>query len=258
VRQIDDAELVVAWLVVMVATRPSRMVRMKRRRRALAGRRGADIMPAMVLELVGTERLTLEIDGRLPGGLGRELPAGLVPESDHEGVVVNVLLFWMEGLGVRGLSRPRFDYAEALFRVGVVDMAGPAWFALACDLDHPVVAALGAALVRYPVRRSRFEAREDEERVEVSVDAAGVRLEAVASISGTAPIVSPQRVLVASGGHLFRIPWREDPPPSSNAARVEVRADDLARNTFGGSISWRAEGRLLRGRVHRCGLASRA
>ncbi|HVY45622.1 MAG TPA: hypothetical protein VHB21_07065, partial [Minicystis sp.] len=112
-------------------------------------------MPVTVFS--GTELTTLSLGGTLGAREARALVGddlALEGERDAERVPVDLFAFRMRGLRARGLFAPRFDYDELLWRVGVMLDGAPAWFAVACDIDRPVMRALGAALVRYPVRAS--------------------------------------------------------------------------------------------------------
>jgi hypothetical protein len=87
--------------------------------------------------LRGTETDTLELDGALPPGAREIVPAPLVVADGP--VRVSLLLFRMEGLHVRGVPWPAFDYREALWRTRVDLDGAPGWFAVACDLDSPTI-----------------------------------------------------------------------------------------------------------------------
>ncbi len=206
------------------------------------------------MELSGTEAYTLEITGsivdapRVPGGLELIRCDGAVEAS--------VLFFAMRGLGMTEPVSigPRFDYGEALFRIGVVFDGRPAWLAVACDLDRSVVRSLGGVLVRYPVRAARIEvsaarasSRSGAGEIDVGIGARG---------ESPAP-VPPRPLLVPDEGRLYRIPWREDPAPVRHIVDVDVRLDSLSRATFGAAATYDAKGLAHEGRVHRCGIATR-
>ncbi|HEY8042608.1 MAG TPA: DUF2071 domain-containing protein [Polyangiaceae bacterium] len=213
----------------------------------------------MPIELVGTEALSLELTGATSLARARVLLKDLAPEvSDDGNAVVGLLLFRMQGMHVRGTPGPKVDYGEALWRIGVVHEGAPAWFALRCDLDHPLVMSLGRRAIRYPVRAARFAFEDGGSACSFAVRAEGVRLALRASITGRASSpVPPRRVLSRVTGVLYEIPWREDPPPEVHDARIEWTSVELARATLGAPVSWLPGAVLLRGRVHRCGLARR-
>lgn len=210
------------------------------------------------LELRGTEALTLEVELTCAVEAARRLlPAALAPVVDAEGRArASLLLFAMEGMRVVGLPGPRLAYREALWRLRVRRDGEEAWFAAACDLDQPLVRAVGASLIRYPVRRARCDFGAGA-TPRFSVVAAGEALELVAR-PGTTRLeaVPPLPVFTAAGGALFRIPWRETPGPERVEAEVAVRADSLAVATLG-SVRWATGAALMRGRTHHCGAAER-
>lgn len=220
------------------------------------------------IELRGTEAFTVELEGTVPLAQARAcLGAAALPletrEADPTRAVVSVLLFQMRGMRARGLPGPVLDYAEALWRVGVLWRGAPAWFAVACDLDSAAVRALGAVLVRYPTRAARLAVDAEGARVE-RVDAAArrfaVRATAVPARE-TPPPVPPRPLLVPArrgSGALYRIPWREEPAPERRVARCEVSEPALARATLGEGLAWAPEGLVHSGRTHICGVASRA
>lgn len=210
------------------------------------------------MQLIGTEAHTLELEGSIPlAAAARLLPAPLRPEAiDADRARVALLLFAMQGLRPRGL--PAFlgsSYREALWRVGAMLDDQPVWLASACDIDRAHVRRLGAWLVRYPVVAARISEG-------WSVETAHGRFEAEAAPLDEAQPepVPPRRALVREGDRVWEIPWREDPGPWRRAARFEVREDARARAAFGLApgepLEWTG-GLLLRGRVHRCGVAAR-
>jgi hypothetical protein len=211
------------------------------------------------VELAGTEAWTLELTGRVPRGAVEHAAAGLPLRETAEGVEVGLLLFGMRGLGVVRLPGPRFDYGEALWRLGVDLDDVPGWLGHTCDLDRALVGVLGRVLVRYPVRRARIEHADDGERWSVVVEAAQgrrLRVDAVPSEDGP-PATRPRPLVVGRDGHWSRIPWREDPAGWRRTAAIEVREDGLSAATLGGAVRWSARALVHRGRVHRCGLARR-
>ena len=120
------------------------------------------------MRLRGTEALTLEVGASLPSSRAREMvPARFaVPSAEGGDARGSLLFFRMTGLAMDGLPFPSFDYGEALWRISVRLSSADdalAWFAVACDIDNPIVRALGARLVRYPTRA----AKDHRERSEV-------------------------------------------------------------------------------------------
>lgn len=210
----------------------------------------------MRFELRGTEALTIELKGTLDVAEARELAgaARLDFELDPEGrVVVGLLLFDMRGLGARGLPGPRFDYREALWRLGVVRDGAPSWLGVCCDIDHPIVRRTGALLVRYPVREASFVFEDWTARVEAREGSLQVTARPAAD---EAPVVAPRPTFVRAGEQLYRIPWREEPAPFRRHASASV-SGALGATTMGGSLRWEPAAMVHRGRVHRCGLAAR-
>jgi hypothetical protein len=210
------------------------------------------------MELAGTEAHTVEIGGELEleaaaRHLGGQLEIRRGPEGGAE---VSVLFFAMRRLGMVSPVRagPRFDYDEALWRIGVVHEGAPAWFAVACDLDSAAVRGMGALLVRYPVRAAYLD---------ISGVAAYARAEARAIAVRVGPEkaapepVPPRPLFVGSGRALFRVPWREDPAPFRREVELQVADAGLTGTTFGGEVTWSRTGLVHRGRTHRCGVAVR-
>lgn len=210
-----------------------------------------------MLELVGTEQLTLELGGSIAADQAQALAGeGLAPRLVAGRGSVGLLLFRMRGLRPRGLPLPGVDYGEALWRLAVSHDGEPAWLALRCDLDQAAVRTLGAWLVRYPVRRATIEA-DAADPARFVVSAAGGRLQATARPGAEEPAAeAPLPVLARSGGGLHRIPWREDPAPWRRAALCTIE-DELSPQTLGAPVRWEGLALLHRGRVHRCGLARR-
>ncbi len=209
------------------------------------------------MELRGTETLTVEVAGSLPEDAARDLTKdGLVPELREGRAVCSLLLFRMHGL--RGpLPVPRFDYWEALWRVGIVWDGRSAWFGCACDVDHPLVAWAGERLVRYPVRRAKFTHAEAETSWAVTVTVSGISLHVGATAGEPVAAVPPRRLIVRSGGSLYEIPWDERPASYRRHAEIDVTDATLAQATFGRGASFDRVGVVHRGREHRCGLAVR-
>jgi hypothetical protein len=214
---------------------------------------GACDAGAVVLTLTGRESLTLEVE------LGCGLAAAPHPELELEAPgQVSLLLFAMEQMHAEALPWPKLRYREALWRVRVRHRGAPAFFASACDLDHPLVKALGRTAIRYPVRDASF-AFEDGAAPRFSVRSPAGALELVARPSpDVAPVIEPLPVLTLGGKALYRIPWRETPTPERVWASLEVRDGALAEATLGAPVTWPSRAVLMRGRQHHCGLATPA
>ncbi len=201
----------------------------------------------------GTEALTLEIDASVDA-------RSIVPTRFEVDGRANVLLFKMTGL-----SAFRFDYFEALWRVSIVHEGVRAWLAVKCDIDHPIVRALGARFVRYPTREARIVGSEGK----WSVDAAGTKLELRVRDEDSAKMPELRRTFVArpakaaradsdaSGDRVWEIPWNEEPPAKARRVKVSVQDDALVRATFGEGAKLDETGVVHRGRVHICGFAKR-
>lgn len=204
------------------------------------------------MTLTGREALTLEV----------ELGCGAVslPHADltlDGPPSASLLLFSMEQMHAQALPWPKLRYCEALWRVRVRHRGAPAFFASACDLDHPLVRGLGRTAIRYPVRPATF-AFEDgtSPRFAVRSGLGSLALEVTPSLD-PAPIVEPLPVLTLSGGNLYRIPWRETPTQHRVHAALKIREASLAEVTLGRGLAWPARAVLMRGRMHHCGLARR-
>lgn len=209
------------------------------------------------IELAGIEAHTLELTGRIPAEVAaRRLPAALTPREDRDGVELGVLAFAMRGLGLVRPVRigPRFDYGELLWRIGVTWRGEAAWFATTCDLDRAAIRAMGAWLVRYPVRAARITLDARALSVHVGTAALAVR---VGEAMRTCDPVAPRPVLVGGSGRLSRIPWREEPAPERGWVSVEIDDGGLGRATLGAEITWDRAALAHAGRRHRCGIAVR-
>jgi hypothetical protein len=189
-------------------------------------------------ELSGTEAHTIECEGVVARDAARELvPAELELATREDGVEVGLLCFAMQGLGATQPLRigPRFDYGEALWRVGVLWQGAPAWFAVACDLDRVLVRGLGGWLVRYPVRSATIVV--DAARAVVATQDRALEVKAEPKERRPDP-VPPRPLLVSHRDVLFRIPWREDPAPHRRSAAIHVEDDGLACATMGARVRW--------------------
>ena len=193
--------------------------------------------------LSGTEALTFEVGASISLSAAR----ALVPSRFEVEARASLLLFKMSGLGV---SLARFDYAEALWRISIRHEGVPAWFGVKCDLDHPVVRALGALVVRYPTRAAKIVGSEGRWLVEASEGKLDVRV----SDEEAADVPPLRRVFV---GDAYEIPWDEEPPARARSARLTVTDDSLVRATLGEDAKLDDHGVVHRGRVHMCGRARR-
>ena len=197
------------------------------------------------MELRGTEALTLEVGASLAPDAAR----ALVPQRfELEDGRANVLFFRMTELSIA-----RFDYFEALWRVSVRHDGALAWVAVKCDIDHPIVRALGARFVRYPTRAARIVGSEGK----WSVDAGGTKVELRVRDEDSAKVPELRRTFVASGDRVFEIPWNEEPPAKARSVKIGVEDDALVRATFGEGAKLDEMGVVHRGRVHICGFAKR-
>jgi hypothetical protein len=212
------------------------------------------------VELVGTEALSLEVQGTVPMSIARPLLGALTPELVGDRLLVSLLIFRMTGMRARGIPFPRFDYGEALWRIGIIHDGIPAWFALRCDLDDPIVSRLGRTAIRYPVRAARFQFVDAENECTFSIHAEEGQLSLLVlpRVARSVPSATPRRVLARGGRHFYEIPWWEDAAPQSDPAKLTWRDHSLVRATLGCDVAWSDEGVLLRGRTHHCGLARRA
>lgn len=214
-----------------------------------------------MLELRGTEAATIELSGTIPPTAATPLMlgSGLAPEQDAEGVRVSLLLFRMQGLRLRGLPWPAFDYGEALWRIGVRHREQPSWLAVACDLDSAWIRWSGALLCRYPVRRARFRfaAAEQAYHVEINGKAGGLVVHATSSRREVPP-EPPRPVLVYIASRLYRIPWQEEAAPYRRVADIDTCDGAAIAATFRRPVRWHPRGLVHQGRVHRCGIASPA
>lgn len=209
--------------------------------------------------LTGREALTLEVELVCEATAARSvLPTRLELDVHADGwASVSLLLFSMEQMRVKGLPTPGLAYHEVLWRLRARLDGSPVFFAVACDLDHPLVRGLGATLIRYPVRRARFEFSESSFRESA---AEGTLHLVTQPLEGSAtPIVrEPLPVLSRQGDALYRIPWEETPTSQRTEVRLEVRDDSLASRTMPGALRWPERATAMRGRRHHCGFASQA
>jgi len=196
--------------------------------------------------LRGTERTTLEIEGRIEGAID-----GIDAPFETDGTV-SLLLFSMRRLAFRALPWVGMSYHEGLWRIGIRVDGSPAWLAVRCDLDSAIVRALGRRIVRYPAKAASFEVARDGWTLHATEGALSVRFEASDDTPAPEP---PRRTFVMSEGRAFVIPWEEIAAPSRASARVEVLLDTLSVPTLGSRVSWSSQGLAHRGRIHMCGVA---
>jgi hypothetical protein len=212
----------------------------------------------MRFELRGTEAVTIELRATIAADEARRLVGASPFELEivsGDRVTVDLLLFEMRGIALRGVPGPGFDYGEALWRIGVVHRGAPSWFAICCDLDHALVRWMSAFLVRYPIRRGAFTFEAEAEAWTARVGARPGSLHVEAQLEADAPAAEPPRpIFVKSAGRFFRIPWAEEPAPMRRCAEVSV-SGYLGATTFGPTLRWESRALAHRGRVHRCGLA---
>lgn len=209
------------------------------------------------IELAGTEVRTIECDASVAIDVARRhVPDGLSLRTQDDTAELSLLCFAMVGLRASEpvAIGPRFDYGEALWRIGVTWRDAPAWFAPVCDLDSRFIRALGALLVRYPVREAAIDIGERSAYVRAGHDALAI---AVATLGEDSDPVPPRPLLVGSGQRLFRIPWRETPAPWRHAAALTIDDRGLGQTTLGGPVRWSPTGVVHRGRIHHCGFAQR-
>ena len=212
----------------------------------------------MLFELRGTEALTVEVGANLPVASARELwPWNFTLEQRDGRAVASLLFFRMRGLRLRGLPAPRFDYWEALWRLGIIWDGVPAWFGCACDLDHPLARWVGRRLVRYPVREATFSHAEREESCAVTVTVSGLSLALGATFGDVVAPVPARRLIVRDRDAFYEIPWEEEPASFHRHAEISILDAALAQQTLGRGASFDRVGAVHRGRLHRCGLARR-
>ncbi len=211
--------------------------------------------------LSGTESHSIEIAGRLDPDRARALlPADLLAREDEGGAEIELLAFRMRGLAPNGLSWMGMDYTEILFRLGVEWRGAPAWFVVRGVVDRKVVAASAAALMRYPMMRSRpidIEPGPSKWRLCARDRGEDTLCATLTLEADTSPAPRPVRpVLVRSRGELFRVPWDETPSPHRRQASSLVEAGALEKEALGAHARW-TTAVLHEGRQHRCGVAGR-
>ncbi len=211
------------------------------------------------MKLRGTEALTLEVGASLPPVVRERVPARFDLPLEGGAPRGSLLFFRMTGLVWTAFPIP-FDYSEALWRVSVAFDGEPAWLALACDLDHPIVRALGARIVKYPTRVAKLIPSESRWMVALG----GAKPEGVAgslelrvSDVDAADVPKLRRTFVTSGKHVYEIPWDEEPPLKARSVSVKVTEGALVGATFGEGAKLDDVGVVHRGRIHLCGRAHR-
>jgi hypothetical protein len=208
--------------------------------------------------LTGTESCSVEIAGRLAPERARHLVGpGLPLRENARGAEIEMLAFRMAGLAPKGVPWIGMAYGEVLFRLGVEWRGAPAWLAVRCALDRAPVAALAAALIRYPITRVRRISVEPGPGAWClsTEDHRGTVLRAMLELAaGSPPPAEVRPVLVRDGTRLLRVPWDETPAPRRLCARVAVEPGALEREAFGAHACWESAV-VHEGRVHRCGVA---
>ncbi len=206
------------------------------------------------MKLQGPEALSFEVGATLSSAAARALvPERFEIEASDDTARASLLFFEMSGLVLRAVPFPAFDYREALWRVSIRHEGALAWFAVKCDIDQPIVRALGARIVRYPTRAARIVGSEGR----WSVDAGGTKLDVRVKDEDKGEVPALRRTFVASGRNVFEIPWDEVPPARARRVGISANDDALLRATFGESAKLDGEGVVHRGRVHICGSARR-
>lgn len=214
---------------------------------------------------MGTESVSVELSARLDlaatDAIARRVPAPLVLERDGAGRgSASLLVLEMSGLGLGGLP-PRFDYLEVLYRLGVEVDGAPAWLALRCDIDRPLVRSFARAVIRYPVCPATITIDERGDRTltlraHTARDHLSVTL-AVVEGHDAPEARPPRRTFVVDGPTLFEIPWDERPAPLRHHADLVAVDGPSIDAVFGGSVTLDPRAVVHHGRVHRCGAARR-
>jgi uncharacterized protein YqjF (DUF2071 family) len=207
------------------------------------------------VRLAGVEARTFELEGTIDAQVAQEIAGPeLEVEIANGGARLGLLLFRMRGLRPIGLPWPGLDYQEALWRIAVRKEGARGWFAPACDLDAALIRVSGALLVKYPVRKASIAIGEEEARVAVDDGALSFRARETGEAAAIEP---PRRMFVRNAGRLYEIPWREDPPPEARRIDISMVSDSLSPTVIRGGVAWDAAGIAHRGRIHRCGIATR-
>ena len=210
------------------------------------------------LVLTGVEAWTVELSGVLPRRTAERAARGFELIEDNDGIEVGLLAFGMTGLALDAMPFPRFDYCEALWRIGVMLDGRRGWLAHTCDLDRRLIRSFGRRFIRYPVRSADIEADHggDDWRVRISVP--DVFSACLRPTEITPDPILPRPVVVRDGGQTFTVPWAEEPAPYRVTAEVVEVHDEVSTITFGDGVTWASSALLHRGRTHRCGFARRA
>jgi hypothetical protein len=191
----------------------------------------------------GRERVTIELDGLFDPTL--ELPSGLELDLVDGRARVSLFAFHVEDLRVTGIPLVRASYGEVLWRVAVRRGEQRAWWVAACDLAAMGPAWAARRWVRYPVRKTRVEVTDHA----VSLEGFGFEL----GEDGDPALVEQRDLLTSS---LFQVPWGDD-ASGAHVAEVRTMTDTLGPRTVGSDVTWEASAKVRRGRVHRCGVATR-
>jgi hypothetical protein len=191
----------------------------------------------------GRERVTIELDGTFAPGIA--LPDGLDFDLVDGRARVSLFAFHVEDLRIVGMPLVRASYGEVLWRIAVRRGTQRAWWVAACDLGALGPAWAARRWVRYPVRKARVEVGDRAVTVDDFTFALGPDGD---------PALVEQRVLLTSA--LFQVPWGDD-ATGAHVAEVHAMTDPLARRTVGADVTWEMRAKVRRGRVHRCGVATR-
>jgi hypothetical protein len=197
-----------------------------------------------VYRFEGRERITIELDGFFEPTFA--LPDRLELDLVDRRARVSLFAFHVDDLRVLGLPLVRASYGELLWRIAARQGDTRVWWVLSCDLDALGPAWAARRWVRYPVRKMR-----------VDITDRGVSADGLVFDVGPDrdPALVEQRQLV-TGEILHHVPWGDD---TSGAHLAEVRGmvDTISRTTVGSDVEWAGTARVRRGRLHRCGVATR-
>jgi hypothetical protein len=191
----------------------------------------------------GRERVTIELDGLFEPALA--LPDGLALDLVGGRARVSLFAFHVDDLRIVGMPLVRSSYSELLWRIAVRRGDERAWWVAACDLGAMGPAWAARRWVRYPVRKTRIAVGDSG----IALDGFGFELGPDAD-----PVLVEQRALLTSS--LFQVPWGDD-ATGAHLAEVRAMTDTLGARTVGSDVTWEPRAKVRRGRVHRCGVATR-
>jgi hypothetical protein len=217
------------------------------------------------VRLSGVEHVSVEVGVSLGAAatlaMEARVPSPLVLARGGSGHAhASLLVLEMRGLGL-GRLPPRFGYREVLYRLGVTIDGAPAWLALRCDIDRPLVATMARSLIRYPVRSATI-AIDEPSGATLSLGARTSSDDLAMTLSlvpgrGTPEAIPPRRTFVVDGGALFEVPWDERPAPERHDADVVACSGSALEAAFGGPTTFEPRALVHRGRGHFCGPARR-